>query len=109
MGASAMIYEHRTYTVAHGLMDEYLLRYETHALPLQQKHLGRLVGFFVTDIGPLNQVIHIWAYDSLAQREKCRAAMEADPAWEAFKRINQGSFVQQDVKMLRPTRFSPLP
>ena len=31
-----MIYEHRTYTVAHGLMDEYLLRYEIHALPLQQ-------------------------------------------------------------------------
>ena len=30
MGAPAMIYEHRTYTVAHGLMDEYLLRYETH-------------------------------------------------------------------------------
>ena len=72
-----MIYEHRTYTVAHGLMDEYLLRYETHALPLQQKHLGRLVGFFITDIGPLNQVILIWAYDSLAQREQCRAAMEA--------------------------------
>jgi hypothetical protein len=90
-------------------MDEYLVRYETHALPLQQKHLGRLVGFFVTDIGPLNQVLHIWAYDSLAQREHCRAAMEADPAWEAFKHINRGSFVQQDVKILRPTRFSPLP
>jgi hypothetical protein len=35
--------------------------------------------------------------------------MEADPAWEAFKQINKGSFVQQDVKVLRPTRFSPLP
>jgi hypothetical protein len=45
----------------------------------------------------------------LAQREQCCAAMEADPAWDAFKHINRGSFVQQDVKVLRPTRFSPLP
>lgn len=59
-----MIDEHRTHTVA-------------HALPLPQKHLGRLVGFFVTDMGPLNQVLHVWACDSLAQREQCRAAMDA--------------------------------
>ena len=72
-----MIYEHRTYTVAHGLMDEYLVRCETHALPLPQKHLGRLVGFFVTDMGPLNQVLHVWACDKWAQREQCHAAMDA--------------------------------
>lgn len=104
-----MIDEHRTHTVAHGLMDEYLVRCETHALPLPQKHLGRLVGFFVTDMGPLNQVLHVWACDKWAQREQCHAAMESDPAWDAFKHINRGSFVQQDVKVLRPTRFSPLP
>ena len=68
-----MIYEHRTYTVQHGTMDEYLERYEKFALPIQLKHLGRLLGFFVSEIGPLNQVIHIWAYDSLADREKRRA------------------------------------
>lgn len=102
-----MIYEHRTYTVAHGQMDAYLARYEEHALPLQLKHLGRLLGFFVSEIGPLNQVIHIWVYDSLADREQRRAALEADPAWAAFKLTNRGSFVQQDVKILRPARFSP--
>jgi len=34
-----------------------------------------LVGFFVSDIGPLNQVVHLWAYDSLAHREAARATM----------------------------------
>lgn len=103
-----MIFEHRTYTVAHGLMDSYLARYEQHALPLQLKHLGRLLGFFVSDIGPLNQVVHIWVYDSLADRETRRAAMDADPAWQAFKETNKGTFVAQDVKILHNTRFSPL-
>ncbi|MES2413805.1 MAG: NIPSNAP family protein [Pseudomonadota bacterium] len=102
-----MIYEHRTYTVAHGKMDDYLARYEKHALPIQLRHLGRLLGFFVSEIGPLNQVIHIWVYDSLADREQRRAAMDADPAWTAFKETNRGTFVAQDVKILNNARFSP--
>lgn len=102
-----MIYEHRTYTVAHGQMDSYLARYEEHALPLQLKHLGHLLGFFISEIGPLNQVVHIWVYASLADREQRRIALEADPGWAAFKAINKGSFVQQEVKILRAARFSP--
>lgn len=102
-----MIFEHRTYTVAHGQMDSYLARYEEHALPVQLKHLGRLLGFFVSEIGPLNQVVHIWVYDSLADRESRRAALDADPAWHAFKQINRGTFVEQDVKILRGARFNP--
>ncbi|WP_426955817.1 NIPSNAP family protein [Muricoccus radiodurans] len=102
-----MIIEHRTYTLPHGTMEAYLKRYEEHALPLQLKHLGRLLGFFVTEIGTLNQVVHLWAYDNLADREARRAALEADPGWTAFKRINAGSFVAQEVKILRATAFSP--
>jgi len=102
-----MIYEHRTYTLPHGTMDTYLQRYERDALSLQLKHLGRLLGFFVSEIGTLNQVVHIWAYTSHADREKRRLALEADPAWTAFKETNRGSFVHQDVKILHPTSFSP--
>ncbi|MFZ2737645.1 MAG: NIPSNAP family protein [Burkholderiaceae bacterium] len=102
-----MIYEHRTYTVAHGKMQEYLERYEELGLQVQLKHLGRLLGFFVSEIGPLNQVVHIWVYDSLADREQRRAALDADPAWHVFTKANRGSFVAQDVKILRPTKFNP--
>lgn len=102
-----MIYEQRTYTLPHGQMDEYLARYERDALPLQMKHLGRLLGFFVSEIGPLNQVVHIWAYDSYADRERRRAALEADPAWTSFKETNRGSFVAQEVRIMRPASFCP--
>lgn len=102
-----MIYEQRTYTVAHGRMDDYLVRYERDALPIQRRHLGRLLGFYVSEIGPLNQVVHIWVYDSMADRERRREAMNADPAWQAYKESNRGTFTAQEVKILRPARFSP--
>ena len=102
-----VIVEYRTYTVAHGKMDDYLQRYEAHGLPLLVQHLGRLLGCYVSEIGPLNQVIHVWAYDSLAEREQRRARLQADPRWQAFKLSNRGTFTQQDVRIVRPTAFSP--
>lgn len=104
-----MIIEHRTYTVPHGTLDDYLARFERQALPVLRQHLGHLVGVFVSEIGPLNQVLHIWAYDSLADREQRRASLDADPEWIAFKRGNRGAFTAQEVKILRLAPFSPRP
>jgi hypothetical protein len=103
-----MIVEHRTYTVAHGRMKDYLHRYETIGLPLQNEFLGHLVGFFVSDIGPLNQVVHLWAYESIADREARRERMAVDPRWQEFLVGNHGTFVSQETKILKPTSFSPL-
>lgn len=103
-----MIIDHRTYTVKHGRMKDYLRRYESEALPHQIEHLGRLVGFFVSDIGPLNQVVHLWAYDSIADREVRRERLAADPRWQAFLAGNDGTFAGQETKILKPTAFSPL-
>jgi len=104
-----MIVEQRTYTVAHGCMEAYLQRYEREALPLLRRHLGRLLGCFVSEIGPLNQVVHLWVYDSLADRERRREALDADPAWHAFKRGNRGTFVAQEVRIMTPAPFCTIP
>jgi len=102
-----MIIEHRTYTLPHGALDDYLDRFEHQALPVLMRHLGHLLGVFVSEIGPLNQVLHIWAYDSLAERERRRERLDADPEWIAFKIRNRGTFTAQEVKILRPAPFSP--
>ena len=104
-----MIIDHRTYTLPHGGMAAYLARYEREALPVQRRHLGPLIGFYVSDLGPLNEVVHLWAYDSYADREARRARLDADPDWAAFVRGNAGTFVKQEVKILRPASFSPRP
>jgi hypothetical protein len=103
-----MIIDHRTYTVNHGKMDDYLKRYENEALPLQNKYLGRLIGFFVNETGTMNQVTHLWAFDSMADREQRRGAMWADPAWLRFSSGIGGTFAHQDVRLMRPVSFSPL-
>lgn len=101
-----MIVDHRTYTVHHGRTKEYLERYEA-ILPLQRRYLGLYLGCFVSEIGPLNQVIHIWGFRSLADREARRARLEQDPEWIAFRERNIGTFTAQKTKILRLTDFSP--
>jgi hypothetical protein len=103
-----MILDHRTYTVKHGLMEDYLLRFERDGLPIQLRHLGNYIGSFKSDIGPQNQVVHIWAYEDIADRETRRAAMLADPDWQAFLIANRGTFSEQENKILKPTAFSAL-
>ena len=61
-----MIYEVRTYTLRPGTVAEFEERYAKR-LPLREKH-SKLGAFWHTEFGPLNQVIHVYPYDDLAQR-----------------------------------------
>jgi hypothetical protein len=103
-----MIIDHRTYTIQHGKSKEYIKLFETKGMPVQLKHLGPPIGYFETAIGPLNQVVHLWAYASLAEMEQKRQARDADPAWTAYKKKSAGMLLTQENKILAPTSFSPL-
>lgn len=105
-----MFYEMRTYTLNPTRMADWLALYQSDALALQTEHLGKLVGFFTTEFGEANQVVHIWAYESLDDRTKRRTAMAADPRWAAFGRKNKelNAVVTLESRILRPTGFSPL-
>lgn len=101
-----MIVDHRTYAVKPGRLNDYLKLYEAEAYPLQLKYLGRNVGWYTSnDIGPLSQVVHMWAYDSLADREARRNALAADPAWGAFLAKAMPMLDAMENKILRPTSF----
>jgi hypothetical protein len=82
-----MIFDLRTYTIKPNRLARFLETYERLALPLQRKYLGEPYGFFVTHIGPLGRVVHLWQYDDLADRDERRDAMEADPEWRAYRRV----------------------
>ncbi|MFO1322292.1 MAG: NIPSNAP family protein [Burkholderiales bacterium] len=101
-----MIVDHRTYAVKPGKLNEYLRLYETEAYPLQLKYLGHNLGWYTShDIGPLNQVVHLWGFDSLADREARRSAMAKDPAWAAFIEKAMPLLDSMENKILRPTSF----
>jgi len=102
-----MIVDVRTYTLIPRKMPKYLELFEKHALPVMLRHGLELVGYYTSSIGPLNQVVHIWRYDSLADLEQKRAARDADPAWGEFLSLTEGMVLMQDNRIVRPTSFSP--
>jgi len=55
-----MIYEFRSYTLRPGTLQEFLKRFGD-ALPAREQ-LSKLAAFWYTDIGPLNEVVHVWLY-----------------------------------------------
>jgi hypothetical protein len=66
-----MIIEVRTYGLKPGSLAEVEKRFG-EALPGRQK-LSKLAAFWHTEVGPLNEITHIWTYDSFDQRVAIRA------------------------------------
>lgn len=102
-----MIVEKRTYTLHPGSMADFLTLYEAEGFALHTRYLTMLA-YFVSDIGPLNQVVSLWQYSDMADRETRRAALYADPAWIAFGPKTTGFIASMESMILKPTGFSPI-
>jgi NIPSNAP len=74
-----MIIEMRTYTLQPGTLAEVEKCFGA-ALPNREKH-SKLAAFWHTEVGPLNQIIHVWAYDNFEQRVAVRAAAQKAEGW----------------------------
>lgn len=74
-----MIYEFRTYTIRPRTMPEFLKTFG-EALPGREAY-SKLTAFWFTEIGPLNQVIHVWGYDNVNERNRVRAEAAAAGKW----------------------------
>lgn len=97
-----MIVEMRSYDVRPGTVAEVEKRFE-EALPVRTK-FSPLAAFWHTEIGPLNRVIHVWAYDNLNQRTEARAAAAKTGQWPP----KIGEFCTNlQSEILIPAPFSP--
>lgn len=103
-----MIVDIRTYTIVPRKMKAYLAAFEQYGLPLQKKYIGEPLGYFVVEQGTLNQVVHLWGYESLADLEKKRAARDADPSWADYLARTEGLVAAQENKLTRPTAWSKI-
>jgi len=101
-----MIVDVRTYTLVPRKTPQFLKAFETHALPIMARHGFELMGFYTSQIGALNQVLHLWRYESLAELEKKRAARDADPAWGEYLALTEGLVMLQENKIMRPMPYA---
>lgn len=101
-----MIVEMREYTLHSGKVPEYFRLYEQEGMAIQRRILGRMVGYYSTEIGPsINQVVHLWAYESLDDRIARRRQLQADPGWQAYVQKVRPMFVAQTNRILNPAPF----
>ena len=103
-----MYYEIRTYRLKNGGIPEYLKVVGEIGIAIQKRHLGNLVGYFSSEIGRINEIVHIWGFDSLDDRQARRARLAADPEWQAFLPKIRDLIVTADNKIMTPAAFSPL-
>ena len=103
-----MIVEERIYTLQVGKVATYRDFFMEHGLPVQQRVLGNLLGFFVSDIGELNQVIQLWGFDSYEDRVRRRAELFAAPEWLDYLKNAPQFILRQENRILVPTAFSPI-
>ena len=99
----------RMYTLRPGMLPAWLKMYEQYGHALQVKHCGEPVFYTTTEVGTLNQVVHVWQYKNQAEREKKRAALMKDPKFiEYLKRsAEMGAHQHQESRILKSVSFSP--
>jgi hypothetical protein len=100
-GTAQMIVDVRIYTLIPRKQAKYLELFEKRALPVTKRHGLELMSYYVSYIGALNQVVHLWGYENLADMEKKRAARDADPAWGEFLSLTEGMLLVQEDKVMR--------
>jgi hypothetical protein len=76
-----MIHELRTYAVKPGKTAEYVEKSGSIGRPIRGDRYGKLCGYWFTDLGPLNQIVHLWEYADLAARAEARAGLARDERW----------------------------
>ncbi len=75
-----MFYEIRTYQITAGSLAEVQKRFG-EAYEQYRRPQSEIVAFLHTELGPLNEIVHIWKYRDAADRDRIRGAAMATGGW----------------------------
>ena len=105
-----MIYELRTYTVRPGTLGDIVKAASTVSRDIRGDNFGKLEGYWMTEIGPLNQVMHMWSYNSFDERAKLRAELAKNPRWTGeYIPLLRPLLVRQDVRLMSAVKAPVAP
>ena len=97
-----MIYELRTYTLIAGAEEEFTKRIAERQ-PARERY-SPMAAYWRVDVGPLNEVVHVWPYSDAMHREKVRASLGMD---EDLRRLppRRDLVLTQRSELMTPTSF----
>ena len=98
-----MVYELRCYTLLPGKMPEYLKAAETIGRPARGQNFGVNHGYWTAEFGALNQIWHLWKYDSYEERTRLRGELAKNKAWtEGYVPVIRPLITRQDLRLMNP-------
>ena len=96
-----MIYELRTYTVKQGTLAEVAKHAGTVGRDIRGDNYGKLEGYWMSEIGQLNQVMHLWSYADLNERAHLRAELGKNARWASeYVPVTRPNLIRQEVRLL---------
>src|SRR6266851_7822161 len=107
---NVMIYELRTYTVKPGSLGDIVKAASTVSREIRGDNYGKLEGYWLTEIGPLNQVLHMWSFASFEERARLRAELGKIPRWSGeYVPLVRPLLLRQDVRLMSAVRAPVAP
>ena len=105
------IYEKRTYSITVGEMSNVIRLYKEAGWPaMEAGGFGEyLVGYFISDTGPLHQLMHIWRFDSDSDRRDFWKRLYASKEFMAFAGQIRPQIEAQEVQLLTSAPWGPTP
>jgi len=100
--------DHRVYTIRLRKMAEFIDVFDRLAMPILLETLGSPIGFWTSLVGPQNQFIHMWAYESLADYERRSQARDTHPQMPAYLAASEHLIVAQETRLIRATAMPSL-
>jgi hypothetical protein len=98
-----MIHELRSYTLVPGKQGEYVKLASEVSRKIRGDKYGKLEGYWFTEFGTLNQVVHLWSYADLNERDRLRAELAKNDEWtRSYLPQTRPLVVAQQNKFLSP-------
>ena len=102
-----MVIDFRAYTMHSGGAAVFMDLFEKEGLEPQERILGNFMGIYRTEIGNINQVVMMFAYADAGERERRRALLYKDPAFQAYLVKVRPLLKDQEVRLLTPSQCNP--
>ncbi len=102
-----MIIDYRAYTLHSGMVGPFMELFENEGLAPQQRICGNFLGLYRTEVGNINQIIMMFAYEDLNERKRRRDQLYKDPAFAAYLSKVRPMLKDQEVRLLVPSKCNP--
>ena len=103
-----MIIEMRTYLLKPTTLNRFLDIYNNEIRETHVSILGNQIGFFYTEFGELNKVVHLYGYDSYEDRDKRRAILAKNKDFISYLTKVENLILHMQNEILLPTEFSKI-